>query len=265
MTSTSRPDAGTVKSVFADAVDEGTLSLPSKDLLCVSLDDNVLAGCDGIDLDDIEATEVTLVSILIDDSGSMSGLEDAVIDGQNEMLEALTESKQKDSFLIGMWALNKSAPYHSYVPVDDALRLDHSSYVLTGMTPLCDRWCEVLAANVAYAQQLRASGTAVRSIAVMITDSGENDSRKHTEADCRLLAVDLLNSEQFVLAMVGLGQYYDFNGMAKDLGIPEGSVLVAGKTKSEIRKVFQLVSQSVIRASQATVDPSTAQNTFFVQ
>lgn len=263
MTGMSKMTKATVKSVFADACAEGVLSTLSKDMLCVSLDDNVLAGCAGVDLDDIEATEVTLVSLLIDDSGSMGGFEKAVADGHKELLDALRGSKQKDSFLVGMWALNRPDPYHSYVKVDDAVKLDGRNYRPNGGTPLVDRWMEMLAANVAYAQQLRASGTAVRSIAVVITDSEDNMSRRFSVADAKRLAEDLLKSEQFILAMVGMGNEAEFRGMARQMGIPDGSVLVAGKTASEIRKIFRLVSQSVIRASQAQVNPVSAQNAFF--
>lgn len=69
--SKSKIDIGTAKSIFAEAANEGLISLPTRDLMCVNLDDAVLAGCAGINPDDIEATEVTLVSLLIDDSGSM--------------------------------------------------------------------------------------------------------------------------------------------------------------------------------------------------
>ena len=179
------------------------------------------------------------------------------------MLEAFEKSKQKDSFLVGMWALNRTDPYHSYVKVADAVRLDKRNYQPNGMTQLCDRWGEVLSANVAYAQQLRANGTPVRSIAVVITDSYDNASSKFTTRDCAKIAKDLLASEQFILALVGVGNEADFRAMAKDMGLPDGAVLLAAATASDMRRIFQLVSQSVIRASQADISASKAQNQFF--
>lgn len=261
--SKSKIDIRTAKSIFAEAAEEGMISLPTKDLLCVNLDDAVLAGCAGVNPDDIEATEVTLVSLLIDDSGSMAGLEDAVISGERTMLEAFGRSKQSDSFLVGMWALNRPVPYHSYVRIADAVRLDRRNYQPEGMTPLCDRWGEVLSANVAYAQQLRANGTSVRSIAVVITDSYDNASHKFTTRDCARIAKDLLASEQFILAMVGVGSEADFRVMARTMGLPDGAVLLSAATASDMRRAFQLVSQSVIRASQAAISPSKAQSQFF--
>lgn len=261
---------GSLKSMFSEAEKSGTISVPTRDLLCVNLDDSILAGSQGADIDDITATEVTLVTLVIDDSGSMDSRAQDARAGQNEMLKAFAESKQKDSFLLGQWALNRTSPYHSYVPVDQATKLDGRNYKPDGSTPLYDRWCQALAANVAYAAQLRATGTPVRSIAAVITDGENNDSRTFDEKDCRRIAKDLIASEQFILAFIGVGNEAFFRQIAKDMGIPDGAVLIAGlptgkagATASEMRKVFRLLSQSVIRASQTSVDPATAQNAFF--
>lgn len=259
----SKPTVPMIASVFADAADDGLISLNNKDIMCAGLNDQILAGCDGMDIDELDATEVVLVSLLLDDSSSMCGRVDAAIQGQQAMLKALEESKQKDSFLIGMWALNKNDPYHSYVKLEDAVKLDNSNYQPIGMTPLYDRWYEMLASNVAYAQQLRASGTMVRSIAIVITDGNENDSHRFNDLDCAKLAADLLASEQFVLAFVGAGDDDYFRYMAKKMGIPDGAVLVVGDSPSDMRKIFQIVSQSVIRASQAKIASGAVQNSFF--
>ena len=263
MSSKTNQSIGTIKSVFADAADDGIVSEANKDLMCVSLDDNILAGCDGLNIDDIEATEVVLVSLLIDDSGSMDSRIADTLAGQHAMLDSLSGSKQKDSFLFGMWTLNRSQPYHSYVKLENVLKLSENDYQPNGGTPLCDRWFEMLTANVAYAQQLRSSGIAVRSIAVVITDGDENESRRFHEAECAALAKDLLKSEQFILGFVGVGDEAYFRGEALKMGFPDGGILTAKDGPSAMRKVFNVVSQSVIRASQAKIDPAAAQNNFF--
>jgi len=255
---------GSLKSVFDDAEDDGILSAATKDLMCVSLNDNVLAGVAGTDIEDLDVTEVTLVSVLIDDSGSMWGRADAARKGQHDMLLAFIDSKQNDSILLGQWAMCLDDPYHSYVPVDQATKFDSNNYKADGSyTPLYDRWAEVLMANVAYAQQLRATGTPVRSVAVVITDGWDNGSRKFTANKCAQIAKDLIASEQFVLAFIGVGDDVDFRTVGLSMGIPDGAILLAGSSPSEMRRVFRMLSQSVIRASQTAIDPSAAQNTFF--
>jgi len=248
--------------IFNEANDDGIISAAVKDLMCVNFDNDILNGAQ--DIEDLES-EVTLVTLLMDDSGSMFPMIQEAIAGQNEMLSALSKSKQKDSILIGQWAMNMGAPYHSYIPVDKATVFDSQNYVPDNMTPLYDKWYEALAANVAYAQQLRASGTMVRSIAIVLTDGQDNASRKFRAPDCKRLADDLLNSEQFILAFIGVGNEADFKTIASKMGFPSGSVLLAQATPSEMRKVFRMLSQSVIRASQTSVNHNTLQNGFFQQ
>ena len=103
--------------------------------------------------------------------------------------------------------------------------------------------------------QLRATGTPCRSIVVVITDGADYGSRRRA-TECAQISKDLLASEQFVLAFVGVGPDTDFRAVAKKMGVPDGCVMVAtSATPAELRKAFQMVSQSAIRASQGQIRP----------
>lgn len=246
--------------IFDEANDEGLISdVVKKDMLNLNFDIDILDGAQ--DIDEIESTDVVLITLLMDDSGSMTPLVREALAGQNEMIDALRKTKNPDDVLIGQWSLNSSL-YHSYVPLKDSAKLTTADFVPHSMTPLYDRWYEALTANVAYAQQLRSAGTPVRSIAVVLTDGYDNDSHKVRASECKKLAKDLLDSEQFVLAFIGVGNEADFKSIAKEMGFPEGSVLLAGATPSEMRRAFQMLSQSVVRASQSAISTN-VQNSFF--
>ncbi len=255
-----------VNALLDAAVDAGTLSPHSRSVLSGDLGDVVIAGAAGAALEDIVATDVTLVSVLIDASSSIGarGLEDAVREGQNTLVDAFAGSKEKGSILLALWTFNHELDVlHSYVPVDDALRLDAQNYRSDGTTRLYDTWCDALTANVAYAQRLRDSGTPCRSVVVLITD-GEDVGSRRRATDCARLSKDLLASEQFVLAFVGVGKDADFRQVAQRMGVPDGCVTVQDQaTPSTLRRVFQMVSRSAIRASQAQIRPG-AQAGFFV-
>jgi hypothetical protein len=151
---------------------------------------------------------------------------------------------------------------HSYLPVSDAVRLDARNYRANGSTRLHDTWCDALAANVAYAQRLRDGGTPCRSVVVVITD-GEDVGSQRSAGDCARLSRDLLASEQFVLAFVGVGKEVNFAAVAKSMGVPDGCVLVQkDATATSLRRAFQLVSQSAIRASQGRIAPGAAAGFF---
>jgi hypothetical protein len=171
-------------------------------------------------------------------------------------VDAFSGSKERDAILMALWSFNQTQNvYHSYVPVSDAVRLNKQNYQSGGCTALYDTWCDALAANVAYTQQLRATGTPCRSVVVVITDGADYGSKRRA-GDCAKISKDLLASEQFVLAFVGVGDETDFRKIATSMGIPDGCVLVAkAATASELRKAFQMVSQSAIRASQGQIKP----------
>jgi uncharacterized protein YegL len=257
-------DPAALTNLFSSAVAAGTISAGTSSLLSGNLGPIVIAGAAGVAMDDITASDVTLVTLLIDASSSISsrGLEDAIRDGENLAMDAFASSKEKDSILVSLWTFNDDVNViHSYVAVDDATRLDRSNYAATGATKLYDTWCDALAANVAYAQRLRDSGTPCRSIVIVITD-GEDVGSRRRAADCAKISRDLIASEQFVLAFVGVGTDVDFHAVAKSMGVPDGSIKVqAQATGPLMRKLFQLVSQSAIAVSRGAISPG--QNTGF--
>lgn len=244
--------------LFSDAASSGIISTSTSTLLSGNLGNVVIAGAAGKDLEDIEATDVTLVTVLLDSSSSIGSrkLEQAVRDGYNLLLDTFACSKDRDSILLALWTFDSRATViHSYVPVPEAASLDQTNYRAGGTTSLYDTWCDALAANIAYAQRLRDAGTPCRSVVIVITD-GEDVSSKRLATHCAQISRDLLRSEQFLLAFVGVGDDVDFHSVAKNMGIPEGNILAhISANASDLRKAFQMVSQSAIRVSQSVVSP----------
>ena len=251
-------DETVLAGLFASASAAGTITPQTSALLGGHLGAVVIAGAAGIDLEDIAASDVTLVTVLIDASSSIAsrGLEDAVRQGQQALLDAFVASKEKESILMALWTFNDELRvHHSYVAVDDATRLCPRNYAGVGATRLYDTWCDALAANVAYAQRLRDGGTPCRSIVVVITD-GEDCGSRRSARDCAKISRDLLASEQFVLAFVGVGDDVNFHAVAKSMGVPKTSIAVQkDATPTTLRQLFHMVSQSAIRASRANVGP----------
>jgi len=247
-----------LENLFEQAQEDGVLGAASQQVLVENLSPMVIAGASGKSAEEIDATEVTLVTAVIDDSGSIrfAGLADAVRQGQNEMLRALANSKQQDALMVAQWKLgSQSELIHSYVPVADAEALNKKNYNPQSGTALYDVWMDALASNIAYAQTLAATGAQVTSIALIITDGQDQHSHRYLARDCRKLATELLQSETFHLAFIGVGEQREFQVVAEEMGFMPASVLVADATASAIRRAINLASQSIIRASQGLIQP----------
>ena len=246
-----------VQSLLGSAATAGTISPATSQLLSGNLGAVVIAGAAGKDAEDIVASDVTLVTLLVDASSSIhdTGIENAVRDGQNVLVDALGDTRERDAILMALWTFDSDVRVmHSYVGLGDVTRLDKKNFHGLGATRLYDTWCDALTANVAYAQQLRSSGTPCKSVVVVITD-GEDCGSKRRAVDCARISRDLLASEQFTLAFVGVGGS-DFHAVAREMGIPDGCIAVqTNATPSAIRQVFRMVSQSTIRASQGRIAP----------
>jgi hypothetical protein len=243
---------------LSNAGNAGILGAQSLSTLSGHLGTVVVAGAAGKPMEDIESSDVTLVTVLLDASSSIQarGLEQAVRDAYNLLLHTFSTSREVDNIMMALWIFADGARVvHSYVPVRDAARLDANIYRTGGSTRLYDTWLEALAANVAYAQQLRDGGTPCRSIAVVITD-GEDVGSSRRARDCAPLALDLLRSEQFALAFVGVGTDVDFRRVAKEMGLPDASIHVQSTASAKgLHDAFYLVSQSAIRMSRSWVAP----------
>lgn len=252
--------------LITKATATGVLSPGTSTLITGNLGNLVLAGAAGKDLEDITASDVTLVTVLIDASSSIAdrGLEKPVREGQNALIDAFSGAKERDAVLLACWTFSSSMTLiHSYVSVADATRFDQKNYRAGGSTALYDSWCDALAANVAYAQRLRDGGTPTRSVVVVVTD-GEDVGSVRKAADCAKLSRDLLASELFTLALVGVGKDVNFEQVAKSMGIPPGCILwEKDASPSGLRRAFQLVSRSAVRASQGKIAPGAAAG-FFV-
>jgi hypothetical protein len=245
-------DPANLDHLFAAARDEGNLSDQSFQLLNLpDLGAKIQQGL-GVHVDDIPASEVLLVTLLIDDSGSIHGAknEPLVIEGHNTIVEALGESKQKSGVVIHTRYLNGTVLY-PYAPLDQAVSMDTRNYSATGGTPLYDETVAALATVVAKTQEFFDAGVPARSITVIVTDGEDCHSQRFRAGDVARVVADMLESEQHIIAAVGVQNgRTDFRKVFRDMGIEERWILTPGNTRSEIRHAFRLVSQTAVRTSQ---------------
>jgi len=206
----------------------------------------------GIAVDDVASSEVVLVTMMPDDSGSIScaGNEPAVRDGHNLVLDALRASRQSADIFVHTRYLNGHVLF-PYSPLDGTVKVDTANYSANQGTPLYDQAVVLLSTVLAKTEEFARAGVPARTVTLLITDGGDCHSQSATAAHVKSLVADMLRQECHVIVGMGVSDgTTDFRQVFRDMGIPDRWILTPGNSASEIRKAFQVFSQSAIAASQ---------------
>lgn len=242
-----------VKQLFQNAAAEGMLSKAATQALAIPDIGAEIEAALGVNIDDVTASEVTLVTMLVDDSGSIrfvSGNTEAVRDGHNMVIDALAESKQESSILVHTRYLNGQILY-PYSFLKNTKRMDAHNYNPSGGTPLYDQSVVVLGTVIAEYQHFVDNGVVARSVTLIVTDGNDEHSVNATAKTVKSVVKDLLGEKHIVAAMGIDDSSTDFRKIFREMGIPDEWILTPGNTKSEIRKAFGTFSKSAVRASQS--------------
>lgn len=238
--------------LFQSSKASGDISADSLNLLSLpDLGAKIQQGL-GVSVDDIPASEVFLLSVLVDDSGSIeaAGNTQLVIDGYNTIIAALKESKQESSILVHTRYLNGTV-LCPYMQLANAAAMSTHNYQANGGTPLYDEAVALLGTVIAKTQEFADNGVPARSVSIIITDGEDVHSHKHRVTDVRSLVDDMLRSETHIVAALGLNNgHTDFRKVFKQMGIDPKWILTPGADKKDVRGAFRVISQTAARTSQ---------------
>lgn len=207
----------------------------------------------GMSVDDIEASEATVVTVLADDTYSIegSGLSGAMRDGINLVFEALSGSETADGIIAGLHTITRGCVM-PYKPIADVTRFDENSFPVDGgSTPLYDRSASTLGVVVTKSKDLRDAALPHRTITLIVTDGADTCSRHHRAPEkVAPLVKDMLLAENHIVAFMGVGDAAFFRDIAKRMGIADRWILTP-KDAKELRAALLMFSKSAVRASQA--------------
>lgn len=241
-----------VSQLFQAAHSEGVLSPAAlQALTVVDLGAQIQAGL-GISVDDVQASEVVLVTVMPDDSGSIqhSGHSRTVCDGHNLVLDALLSSQQKDGILFHTRYLNGFV-LNPFRPLEDVVRMHSKNYDPDKGTPLYDQAVVLLGTVLAKAQEFTRNGVSARTVTLLITDGADCHSQSSRARDVAALVNDLRRAENHIVAAMGIDDgSTDFRKVFREMGIEDKWILTPGQSAQDIRKAFQVFSQSAVRVSQ---------------
>ncbi|AKF84275.1 hypothetical protein OWM54_23095 [Myxococcus sp. MISCRS1] len=242
----------TATQLFEDAHAEGVLSPAGlQALTVVDLGAQIQAGL-GVRVEDVQASEVVLVTVMPDDSGSIStsGHTKTVCDGHNLVLDSLLASKQKDGVLFHTRYLNGQV-LNPYRPLEDVVRMHSGNYRADQGTPLYDQAVVLLGTVLAKSQEFSANGVPVRTVTLLITDGADMHSSRAQAKDVAAVVKDLRRAENHIVAAMGIDDgSTNFRRVFQQMGIEDAWILTPGQSEREIRSAFQVFSQSAVKVSQ---------------
>lgn len=256
-----------VNDLFENAENEGNISPQSANIFKGVRDIGAnIQNALGVAVDQVEASEVILVTFLMDDSGSIDCIKEnpnvyssrvvgpkLMCDGHNMVMdEILSASKRCDNILVHTKYLNGKI-LNPYGPLSGAKRMSSSNYSADGGTPLYDQAVVTLGTVLAKAQEFSDNGVPVRTITLIVTDGYDQHSRKCNAKDVASIVNDMKKTENHIIAAMGINDgSTDFKQIFADMGIDAKWVMTPTSDAKEIGKSFKLFSQSAVQASQAS-------------
>ena len=185
--------------------------------------------------------QTTLVTFLLDRSGSMGQIWDETIGGFNVYLETLQKGCEAIKFTLLQFDSGGIDKCCVAEPVANVTRLDRSSYQPRGGTPLIDAAFKTI---TAVEDSLKKYDTVPKIIVCIQTDGHENQSREHTwEEVKRLITEKTEKGWQFNFMGTGIDAY----DQGARMGISAQSTISSGTSKVHIEQAFCCVAESSVR------------------
>jgi hypothetical protein len=182
------------------------------------------------------------IAVMPDDSSSIAGANSLerdntqdVIDGHNNMIEALKGSREARKILFKTQYLNSDTALNNWVPLDKAVPMTRENFKPAGGTPLYDKTLSLLRSVIYETQEAQTRGQQARWGILLITD-GDDTTSTDTAEHVKLILDDMRKTGELM-------QTCEPNDTVA------GSIALLGvedrKTDPEIGAHFEKVAQSM--------------------
>jgi uncharacterized protein YegL len=214
-------------------------------------------------IDDLDgATEYTLVTIIVDISGSVRGFAAKLLDCIKSIVKSCQKSPRSENLLIRLLTFNtKITEVHGFVNLKDINLDDYEDLQCGGLTALFDASYDGIGSTTEYARRLVEQEFDCNGAVYIITDGDDNSSTMTPQAimEKKNLALQNEDIESILTILVGL---HDPNmtwsnhipayleNFRKEAGFDQ-FVDVGEATEAKLAKLAGFVSQSISSQSQA--------------
>ncbi len=209
-------------------------------------------------IEDLDASEYTIVTICQDDSSSVTGFRDEMEAAIKKIVEACKKSPRADNLMIRLCTFNTQfIEVHGFKRLQQIKPSDYDGILgKGGMTALYDAATNAVLASNAYAKKLTENDFAVNAITFFLTDGEDNQSKvtPHQVRDALQAAMKDEALESIVSILIGVnstGQLDQYLDMFKtEAGITQ-YVGIGDATPQKLAKLAEFVSKSISAQSQA--------------
>lgn len=216
-------------------------------------------GFSAVDLDQLGATEYTLVGISIDRSGSVADFRVEMENALHAIVAACRRSPRADNLLLRVTTFdNHLAEVHGFRLLQDAKVDDYNGCLAPGgMTSLYDACVDTIDAVTRYGKTLQEQDMGVNGIVFVITDGCDNMSRMTAgevqKALARAVQGEML--ESLVSVLIGVNVQDPsvesvLENFAKSAGFTQ-YVNLADANEKTLAKLAAFVSRSISSQSQS--------------
>lgn len=208
--------------------------------------------------EDLGAAEYTLVSIVTDVTGSVSGFEDVLRNAVIDAVHACGKSPRADNLLVRFTTFNTAIQevhgFKTLRQIDP--QKDYAPFRCDGMTALYDAVKESIAATNEYAKVLTDNDFDVNGIVFIITDGMDNRSR-YNRADVAKVIQQIKRDEHLeslLVILIGvnaddcsdwLDEFHKEAGLSQYVDIREFDAAKGAKLAEFISKSASMQSQSL--------------------
>lgn len=187
----------------------------------------------------------TLVSMLIDESGSMGSIKDDVIGGFNEYVGKLKEDKEGEYYMtLTTFDSTKCEPHYVGKAIKEVPDLNSHTYIPGMMTPLLDAISKTVASTEKHLEEGKLNPDQV--LFVVYTDGHENDSR---EMNKKALSDLIKRKEKEGWSFVFMGADIDAFAEAGSIGISQEATI--STDKSDAAQSFRHMSSATMAYNQS--------------
>lgn len=217
------------------------------------------------------SSEYTLVTLAVDETGSISGYEDDLKQMVEEALSACMKSPHADNLLVRLIGFGSQhhmgvKEFFGFTPLNEINKGDLPQFEGGGMTPLCDACFSAIGATNELAAQLwEEEGCASNGIVFIITDGDDNQSIE-TPRSVKEQALKAIRSEDglesLVSVLIGINavQYKsELENFYQNAGLTQYTD-AGDVTPSSLAKLAAFISQSISSQSQALGTGGPSQN-----